>query len=110
MRSSPSPDDQALDALLWNLPIPPENRCKNPVCHRMFAVYGLALNHAHLNEATHNALVDIFGPISTRLFEQIRQIVGRGYAVDQNGQDSYLPHADRLTMPIMLFRGRTTAS
>ena len=105
MRSSPNPQDQALDALLWNLPIPPEDRCKNPVCHRMFAVYGLALNHTHLNEATHNALVDIFGPISTPLFEQIGDIVGNGYAVDKNGQDSYLPHADRLTMPIMLLSG-----
>src|SRR5262249_30655093 len=43
VRSSGSPDDQALDALLWNLPMPPQDHCKNPVCHRMFAVYGLAL-------------------------------------------------------------------
>ena len=105
IRSSSSPDDQALDALLWNLPMPPENRCKNPVCHRMFAVYGFVFNHAHLNEATHNALVDIFGPISTRPFAQLRNIMGLGYAVDRNGHDSYLPHAHRLTMPIMLISG-----
>jgi choline dehydrogenase-like flavoprotein len=105
IRSSGSADDQTLDALLWNLPMPPQDHCKNPVCHRMFAVYGLALNHVHLNEATHNALVDIFGPISSRLFEQLRDIMGLGYAVDQNGQNTYLPHADRLTMPIMLLSG-----
>jgi cholesterol oxidase len=105
VRSSSSPDDQALDALLWNLPMPSQDHCKNPVCHRMFAVYGLALNHANLNEATHNALVDIFGPISSRLFEQLSQIMRVGYAVDRNGKNTYLPNAARLALPITLLSG-----
>jgi len=105
MRSSGTADDQALDALLWGMPMPPEDHCKNPVCHRMFAVYGLALNHAHLNEATHNALEDIFGPISSHLFNQLKLIMDLGRAVDKDGKDRYLAHPEHLTMPITLLSG-----
>jgi pimeloyl-ACP methyl ester carboxylesterase len=105
MRSHGTPDDQALDALLWDVPMPPEDHCKNPVCHRMFMVYGLALNHEHINEATHNALEDIFGPISSHLFNQLKLIMDRGRAVDKDGTDRYFEHPERLTMPITLLSG-----
>jgi choline dehydrogenase-like flavoprotein len=105
MRSHGTPDDERLDALLWDVPMPPEDHCKNPVCHRMFMVYGLALNHEHINEATHNALEDIFGPISSHLFNQLKLIMDLGRAVDKDGKDRYFEHPERLTMPITLLSG-----
>ncbi|MGB3280449.1 MAG: alpha/beta fold hydrolase, partial [Pseudorhodobacter sp.] len=47
---------KALDAMLWNVPFPGETPCYNPVCHRVFGIFGASFADDQLNEATHNAL------------------------------------------------------
>lgn len=103
-----SPDylkDKALDALLWQVPFPHEVPCYNPVCHRVFGIFGASYAHKQLNEATHNALGRVFGEISTEPFLQLATILRYGRAVDAQGQDSYMDKPQNIVIPIDFVAG-----
>ena len=98
-------EDKKMDAMLWKVPMPPGEDCKNPVCHRIFSVFGPSYTHSQLNEATHNALVEMFGEISSKPFEQLTRMIEGGLAVDQYGQDVYLPNVSKLALPLDFLAG-----
>ena len=98
--------DHLVDAAMFMMPVPGGEECTNPVCHRIFGIFGPAWTHDQLNHATHVALRDMTGPISTKPFEQISDIVVKGFAVDAQGGDVYLPNVERLRLPIDFLVGR----
>jgi len=102
-------DQQSLDLLintaLWNVPFPPGESCLNPTCHRVFGVFGPVYCHAQLNEATHDALNDIAGPVATLAFEQLALIMQTGRAVDASGGDVYFGNPAALDFPIHFISG-----
>lgn len=73
--------DKALDMLLWKAPFPGEMPCYNPTCHRVFGVFGASYAHDQLNEATHNALQDVFGTVSSTPFRQLADMMRDGKAM-----------------------------
>ncbi|KQP12792.1 GMC oxidoreductase [Pseudorhodoferax sp. Leaf267] len=99
--------DRSIDTLAWKLPVPAGEACKNPLCRRVFAIFGPSYKHAQLNHATHTALSRMFGTVSLHPFEQLSLIMQQGKAVDANGDDVYLTpaHAQRLAMPISFVAG-----
>lgn len=106
LRSSSDTPAKAIDVGLWNVPVPQGEECKNPLCHRVFAVYGPPYIHAQLNELTHSALGGMFGKVHVKPFEQLSRIMQKEQVVDSEGRDTYLPNVANLKdLPIMFVAG-----
>jgi cholesterol oxidase len=99
--------DAEIDIAAWNVPVPEGEQCKNPVCHRVFSIYGPSYAHSQLDHWTHTALREMFGPVSIKPFEQLALIMRKGHVVDAAGNDSYLQpdKARRLALPISFVAG-----
>lgn len=82
-----------------------EERCKNPVCHRVTFLYAPLYEHDQLNTATHDNLHELFGVASISNFEHLGVMTRVGHIVDRTGQDVYLPHIDRMKIPIAFIHG-----
>lgn len=84
---------------------PTKERCQSPVCRRILFMYGEVYKHENLNEATHGAIHEMFGTANLTTFKHLSLILRKGHAVDKRGQDVYLPHLDRLKIPIAFVHG-----
>ncbi|MFT7687476.1 MAG: choline dehydrogenase-like flavoprotein [Candidatus Azotimanducaceae bacterium] len=98
-------ENQKLDTVLWNIPVPEGEECKNPVCRRIFAVFGPSYKHSQLNHQTHEAMREMFGEVSLKPFEHLSSIIGDGRVENAVGKDVYLPHFDRLKLPLSFMAG-----
>jgi cholesterol oxidase len=96
---------KTIDTLLYRLPTPDGEECNNPVCHRIFSIFGPSYTHAQLNHETHIGLEEMFGEISTDSFKQLAEIIRLGYVVDRDGRNVYLPHVERLKLPLSFMAG-----
>ena len=97
-------DDQLVDKLLWLYPS--HERCDSPVCRRILFMYGDVYDHDRLNEATHSAIHEMFGTANAATLAHVSLMIRRGRVVDRHGEDVYLPHLDRLSIPITFIHGR----
>ncbi|GAA4354212.1 hypothetical protein GCM10023165_45210 [Variovorax defluvii] len=103
--------DRAIDTLAWKVPIPAGEECKNPLCRRVFSIFGPSYTHSQLNHATHTALSEMFGCVSLRPFEQLSLMMQQARAVDREGRDVYMTpdKAKRLALPISFVAGANNA-
>jgi cholesterol oxidase len=83
--------------------------CRSPVCHRLTYMYGLLFPHQNLNAGTHAALHEMFGPASIEMFEQLQRWERTGHLVDASGAEVYMPHLDRLAIPMAFIHGADDA-
>ena len=90
-------------------PIPREERCNSAVCHRITAMYGHLYEHAQLNQETHNVLHEMFGLVNLTAFRQLALISRKGYLVNAQGANVYLPNLERLAIPIAFLHGTDNA-
>ena len=95
--------NRTLDAGLRLYPV--GERCNNPVCHRITFMYAPLYRHEQLNDATHNALHEMFGIANIRAFEGLALMTRKGHVVAADGAEVYLPHLDRLAIPIAFIHG-----
>ena len=79
--------------------------CTNPVCHRITFMYASLYRHDTLNETLHDNLHELFGESNIETFEHLALIVRKGHLVDFKGNDVYMSHFERLTMPICFISG-----
>ena len=93
------------DAGLNLYPLDLKNRCTNATCHRITFMYAPLYEHANLNEATHNALYEMFGVANMKSFQHLARLTNTGHLVNFNGEEVYLPHLDRLAIPITFIHG-----
>lgn len=93
--------DRALDLVPMQL----EERCNNATCHRITFMYSNLYEHDQLNEATHEALHEMFGIANTASFEHLAELVRTGHLVGADGGDIYMPHLERLAIPISFIHG-----
>ena len=96
-------EDRALEAVMKH--VPAKQRCDSPVCHRIQFIYGDVYDHAHLNDQTHDSIVHIFGKTRMTAFKHIQRMIRKGHAVDANGKEAYMPHLDRVNIPITFLHG-----
>ncbi|MCR5867453.1 alpha/beta fold hydrolase [Aquincola sp. J276] len=104
----PTELDYEIDTVLWNVPLPEGEQCTNPVCKRIFSIFGPSYTHGQLDQATHVAMRELFGRIALQPFEQLALIMNAGQVVDAQGADSWLgaPGAvQRLALPISFVAG-----
>lgn len=79
--------------------------CTNPVCHRVAFMYGPLWRHAQLNEHLHENLHELVGVANLDTFEHLARMVRAGHVVRADGAEAYMPHLDRLKLPILLLVG-----
>jgi cholesterol oxidase len=93
------------DEALKLYPVQAEEVCDSPVCRRICFEYGMLYKHNQLNQATHDNLHELFGVTGMRIFEHLALIERRGHVVDAAGKESYLPHLDRMAIPVRYISG-----
>jgi cholesterol oxidase len=93
------------DAGLRLYPTALEERCDNKTCHRITFMYAPLYEHAQLNDLTHTTLYETFGVANVACFEHLARLTNHGSLVDADGKDVYLPHLDRLAIPITFIHG-----
>jgi cholesterol oxidase len=96
-------DDRVLDVFLRVYP--GVEHCDDHVCRRIKFMYGDVFAHDQLNDETHENLAPIFGRASAFTFRHITRMMRKGHVVDAKGADTYMPHLERLRMPITFIHG-----
>jgi choline dehydrogenase-like flavoprotein len=79
--------------------------CGLPFCRRVMFLYGEVYDHDQLNDATHEALHEVFGIANMTTFDQISLALRKGHMVAADGADVYLPATDNLRVPLMFLHG-----
>jgi cholesterol oxidase len=67
-------------------------------------VYGDVYGHDELNQATHDAIHEMFGIADITTFEHLLTMIRAGKVVDAGGNDVYLPNIERLKIPLTFFQ------
>ncbi|HSR66311.1 MAG TPA: alpha/beta fold hydrolase [Acidobacteriota bacterium] len=80
-------------------------RCQSAVCRRIQTIYGPVYKHSQLNLATHQALHEVFGVANLKSLNHLAEMVRRRKIVNEKGKNVYLPHVDRLAIPLTLLHG-----
>jgi len=93
------------DAGLKLYPLELKNRCTSATCHRITFMYAPLYEHANLDEATHETLHEMFGVANIKAFIHLARLANTGHLVDFDGNNVYLPHRDRLAIPITFIHG-----
>ncbi len=101
--------DRFFDDMLRLYPIQAEERCNSPICHRITFLYGMLFEHDQLNAATHDSLHELFGVANIASLDHLTKMVRRRAVVTGDGVDAYLPHADRMAIPITFISGAENA-
>ncbi|MDH2433665.1 GMC oxidoreductase [Pokkaliibacter sp. MBI-7] len=79
--------------------------CDNPVCHRITFMYAPLYCHAQLNNTLHDNLHELFAESNMRTFEHLALMCRKGRLLSFDGEDIYMPHMDRLSMPMLFISG-----
>jgi cholesterol oxidase len=78
--------------------------CNSAVCRRIWLIYSEVYGHTQLNEATHEAIHEMFGIADITTFSHLLIIIRAGQVVDKDGNDVYLPNIQRLKIPLCFFQ------
>ena len=97
--------ERLYDAALKLYPVHLTEECDNPVCNRISFMYAPLYQHEQLNQLTHDTLHELFGVANIRAFEHIALLARKGHLVAMDGAEAYLPHLDRLAIPIKFIHG-----
>jgi cholesterol oxidase len=95
----------ALDLALRAVPMPRAERCGKARCRWINAMYGCTHTHEQLDDATHDALDEMFGVGNLAALGHMGTIMQRRLAVDRGGAEVYTRHPERLRLPILLVQG-----
>jgi cholesterol oxidase len=93
------------DKALKLYPVKAGNGDNSPVSHRISFIYGQLYELEQLNSATYNAMHEMFGIVSMRSLEHIALMIRRGHLVNILGEEDYIPHLERLAIPISFIHG-----
>jgi choline dehydrogenase-like flavoprotein len=96
-------DDRIFDIAMRAYPT--KERCHNPVCRRIEFLYGDVYDHDNLNDQTHWALHEMFGRTNITTLNHVGRMLIKNRVVDKYGNDVYLPHAERLAIPVAYIHG-----
>lgn len=101
--------DRLYDAALRLQPLEREERCSSPICHRITFLYSILYEHDQLHPQTHEALGELFGVANIHALDHLCVMVRKGHLVNARGEDVYLPHLERLAVPILFVHGEENA-
>lgn len=79
--------------------------CNNDSCHRITFMYASLYRHETLNDLLHENLDELFAEANIETFEHLALMVRKGEVVNAKGENTYLPHLQRLNLPILFISG-----
>lgn len=82
-----------------------QGTCSNENCHRITFMYASLYRHNNLNERLHENLDELFAEANMETFEHLAEMCRQGKLVSADGDNIYLPHMDRLNLPILFISG-----
>ncbi|HRD78202.1 MAG TPA: GMC oxidoreductase, partial [Hyphomicrobiaceae bacterium] len=92
------------------VPFQRDERTRNATSNRITALYGQLYETAQLDADTFEfGLAEMFGPANIDAFKQLALIARRQVIVNAAGEDVYLPHLERLAIPITIIHGANNA-
>jgi cholesterol oxidase len=97
--------DRLFDQMLRLYPMDEHEHCQNPVCHRLTFMFGRIIQHDQLNQLTHDTLHEQLGEANITTFEHLAMMFREHKLLLADGSDHYMPHLDRMKMPITLISG-----
>ncbi len=86
-------------------PVSSTERCSSATCRRISFMYSLLYRHEQLSVDTHDTLHELFGSASLSAFDHLAAMVRAGHLVNAKGEDVYLPHVQRLSIPMRIIHG-----
>lgn len=98
-----------MDLALRLYPVEFGEQCLSRVCRRITFMYSMLYEHDQLNDETHDALGEMFGEATLTAFTGLTQMIRAGHVVDANENDVYLPHLERMAIPIRFLHGEENA-
>ena len=103
-------DDESIRARVFDFllrfhPVPRDERCASAVCRRLAFIYGIAVHHAAVNEATHLALHELFGITDLTMMVHLSRCAREERLVTADGANAYLPHVERARLPMTFISG-----
>jgi len=93
------------DELLRLYPTRPTDHSHNPVDKRISFMYGQLYELDQLDQRTFDNLHELFGVANVATFEHLARMVRARHVVSASGEDIYLPHLERLALPIRFIHG-----
>jgi cholesterol oxidase len=97
--------ERLFDKGLQLFPGQAEEHCDSAVCHRITFTYSLLYEHDQLNTATHDALHEMFGIANMTSLDHLARMVRAGKVITADGKDDYVPHLNRMAIPITFIHG-----
>ena len=92
------------------VPFQREERVRSATSNRITALYGQLYETDQLNQLTYESgLPEMFGEANIAAFEQLAAIARKRVLVDAKGKNVYLPHLDRMAIPILFVHGAENA-
>jgi cholesterol oxidase len=92
------------------VPFQREERTRNATSNRITALYGQLYETDQLNTLTfETGLPEMFGDANIDAFKHLALISRRQTVVDARGNDAYMPHLDRLAIPVCFIHGGENA-
>ncbi|WP_131747398.1 hypothetical protein [Frankia sp. Cppng1_Ct_nod] len=95
----------AVDLALRALPMAGPERCGQALCRWINGIYGCTHRHARLNQATHEALNDMFGVGNVTALRHLALMMRGSLVVDDAGRDVYTRNPEFLRLPIRFLQG-----
>lgn len=93
------------DKFLSLYAVPLAGYCSDPTCHRMTFMFGPLYEHSQLNDGTHRAMIDMFSVANMKTYDQLTAMIRAGHLQNFAGEEVYMPHLDRLAIPITFIHG-----
>jgi cholesterol oxidase len=98
-----------LDAAAAIVPAQGAEPCESAVCERITFMYAPLYRHEQLNQATHDALGEMFGIANVESFQHLARMVRAGHLVGADGDERYMPHVERMAIPVAFVHGAENA-
>lgn len=98
-------ENKLFDKLLKLYAVPIAGYCNDPTCHRMTFMFGPLYEHSQLNDATHSAMIEMFSIANMKTYEHLTLMIRAKKLLSADGKDIYMPHMDRLKVPITFIHG-----
>lgn len=93
------------DELLRLYPIRKGQRNDSPVSHRITFMYGQLYQLQQFDDRIFDNLHELFGVSNISTFEHLALMVREKQVMSHGGEDIYMPHLDRLALPICFIHG-----
>ncbi len=100
---------RVFNGLAQVLPAQGRQPCGSDTCDRISFMYAPLYRHEQLNQATHDALHELFGVANMASFMHLARMVREQRLVGADGADRYLPHVARMAIPIAFVHGAENA-